>query len=422
MLSLGQVRMSLLQTYYSDRPIYNISFDVNVEGKLDYKLFEHALTLLSARHKVLRLNVAIENDKLVHRYNQHPVVLDTNISEEAFLSRPFDLGRDRLFKILAKDNRLLFLFSDIIIDGHTILNFFKDLQIIYQALRVNQLPKFPVMKAVKEVKPAVLEQGQGFWTKMLPKDLDLNLPLPVGINTDDYAEGRVKFGLPLDRIKKRIGRLGITLFDYLTAMYLRMLYRVTGKEDLCIDTICADHDEKQVGLFNEVVLLPYMATAGDTLDEYLVNYSKRLTEIKANIVPLEYLCSRLPFKSLCNVRIHFEYANKNTEKYFTFGDAKLSTNLYENASSQIRQLLTFNVCEYTDKIECYFAFKTACFPEGYIEQLKDYFISLLNDTPGELPPTLPERYVPKRDKRLIAYTHAGYYPDKLSYAKFAQEF
>mgnify|MGYP007103442977 CR=1 FL=1 len=40
MLSYGQVRISLLQLYHSELPIYNMSFDINIKYNLDLVLFE----------------------------------------------------------------------------------------------------------------------------------------------------------------------------------------------------------------------------------------------------------------------------------------------------------------------------------------------------------------------------------------------
>ena len=36
-LTYGQIRIALLQMYYKDKPIYNMSFDINVEREFGYK-------------------------------------------------------------------------------------------------------------------------------------------------------------------------------------------------------------------------------------------------------------------------------------------------------------------------------------------------------------------------------------------------
>ena len=76
MLSYGQVRISLLQFYYSELPIYNISFDLNIKGNLDLVLFEKSLNYLLISYKELKTNVKIINDKLEKTYNNKKLKIE----------------------------------------------------------------------------------------------------------------------------------------------------------------------------------------------------------------------------------------------------------------------------------------------------------------------------------------------------------
>jgi hypothetical protein len=194
----------------------------------------------------------------------------------------------------------------------------------------------------------------------------------------------------------------------------------SGSDQITIDTLFTSHAEERIGLYNDVVLLPIDFTqyAGLTLGHYLKTYAGFLAKVKARVVPLEYLCPRLDFQTLPNVRIHFEYSNKNTEKSLMFGNAEIGANLYENSASTIRQLLTFNVCEMEDQIECYFSFRKECFTEEQIYGLIQDFQELLGaDKEQALTGSKLERltgsvfYQPAKDKRLTAYNFAGKYPD-----------
>jgi hypothetical protein len=421
MLSYGQVRIALLQLYYAHLPIYNLSFDINVEGSLDFALFEKCLNFILQRHENLRLNIRLENDRLVPFLTDDKIKIQYEKDEEAFINTPFKLDQEILIKVLSKKNRLIFLFSDLLIDGHTILTFFKELGYIYNTLWKKKMFTFVPLKPASTEAPDI---HLDFWTTHLKKNKNMEVRLPVVQNTDNMTEQRVKFTIPNtpnNNVKTQIKNLNITLFDYFTGLYLLLLHRISGLERITIDTLFTHHSEERIGLYNDVVLLPIDFTKYADLDvkTYLKTYAGFLAEIKARVVPLEYLCPRLGFESLPNVRIHFEYANKTTEKSLIFGDAKIGSNLYENSASTIRQLLTLNVCEMDDQIECYFSFRKECFTMEQINHLIEdfnYLIDINTDTSLSTlkSPHLFENkvlYHQEKDKRLIAYSFAGKYPD-----------
>ena len=59
MLSLAQARISLLQLYYHNKPIYNMSFDINIVGDINIPLFEKSINYLLIRYPELTTNVKI---------------------------------------------------------------------------------------------------------------------------------------------------------------------------------------------------------------------------------------------------------------------------------------------------------------------------------------------------------------------------
>ena len=61
MLSYSQVRIWLLQTYYKNSPIYNISFDLNLVGYLDLKIFNKTINIILNRTDILRTNIINDN-------------------------------------------------------------------------------------------------------------------------------------------------------------------------------------------------------------------------------------------------------------------------------------------------------------------------------------------------------------------------
>ena len=247
-----------------------------------------------------------------------------------------------------------------------------------------------------------------------------NFKVKQSIN--NFDENRIHFtiiGNKLDYIKNNLNNT--TLFDYFTSTFLLLLHIVTDENEIIIDTLLGDYNEKNIGLFNDIILLPCKFTNNDiSINEFRKDYSKFLLNVKKNRISLEYLCNKLNLKDLPNIRIHFEYSNKNTEKDFNFGNATLQSNLYENSSNQIRQLLTLNICEFKNKIECYFSFKEKCFDLDYIMQLKNIFIDLLTNSDEiisdiknkyDIKNYYTETYREKIDKRLLSYSYAGKYPN-----------
>ena len=437
MLSPGQVRIALLQMYHATVPMYNMSFDMLIRGVIDIDLLTRGLNYLLLRHPVLRTNVFLEGDRLLAGQTTKSITVDRDQDEYTFANTPFDLARDCLIRVLylPASSRLVFLFSDLIIDGHTVLHFFNDLSTIYTALASNRVPLFKYIPA-PAVESTGGEKAVDFWRIMaLPKDLTLH---GFGLPGTGFEEKRIPFvltGAEFARVKAETHRLSVTLFDFLVAKFQLLLARQTGRRRITLDTLFTDHEEKRIGLYNNVVLLPvdlnlYLL---NDMDGFVQQAAGILHQIKSHIAPLETLANALGLTALPNVRIHFEYANKNTARAFSLGPASLSSNLYENSSNTIRQLLVLNVCEGIDQVDFYFSYRKACFTDdmiaGFIEEFKQLVLppppgmtigDFIGAERAEGADGADGLERPVKDKRLIAYTYAGKYPN-ISYSAFKAE-
>lgn len=454
MLSPAQVRISLLQLYYKNKPIYNMSFDTNItsynndndkrsnrnnNNDLDITLFNKSMNYLFLRYPELTMNVSVQNDKLVKTYNKQKFscLLDNHKDSETiqqieytFQNTPFDISNELLVKVLYLQhaNKMIFLFSDIIIDGFTILIFFKELSTIYQSLYEKRIP---FLQHISPVSISLHSSHLDFWKNKLFSSNQF--PVKVKENCSSFDEHRIPFIINNDllaRIRQHLATLQITLFDYFTAMFHLLLYIMTHHKEITIDTLFGNYDQENIGLFNDIVLLPFSfddPILHSSISDYISLFATNLLQIKNNRISLEYLCHHSKCTNLPNIRIHFEYSNKNTDKFYRFGDAKLESNLYENSSNQIRQLLTFNVCEFQDKIECYFSFKKKCFDNDYVEKMISVFSHLLSCENEKLSTIVNNHshlfhyysllYSEKVDKRLLTYSFAGQYPD-ITYSEF----
>uniref|UniRef100_A0A6C0EIQ3 Condensation domain-containing protein n=1 Tax=viral metagenome TaxID=1070528 RepID=A0A6C0EIQ3_9ZZZZ len=437
MLSYSQVRIALLHLYYKNIPIYNISFDLNVEGDINIKLLEKSLNYLLYRFPDLKTNVEIKNDTLVKKYNDGKIKInvydnenieENQIKEKMFNNTYLDIEQELLVKVLylKKVNKIVFLFSDIIIDGVAIILFCNNLADIYNSLYY----KIPITNVFLKDNPSIIpsENTIDFWKDILPNDCTTYLK--VKENNDSFEEDRVRFSIEggeYNSVKLFLKLNSVTLFNYFTSIFLLVLHLISGQNELTIDTVMGTNTDN-IGLYNNTVLIPL------TFSEKVLNLSKRdyikyvetlLNTIKNNIISLEYLTNKVELNSLPNIRIHFEYANKNIDRYIDLGKAKLSSNSTENTVNTIRQLLIFNICEFDNKVECYFSYKKDAFNLDNINAIIKLFKSLLLgdnnttihkiiDTELETIENITENYVLYKnniDKRLISYKLAGKYPD-----------
>ena len=444
MLSYSQIRIALLHLYYKNIPIYNISFDLNIEGSIDIQLFEKSVNYLLYRFPELKTNIKNVNNKLVKHYNNHCIFIQIYDNSEGndqqefdFNNTYLDIENELLLKImyLKHVNKLIFVFSDILIDGTTIINFFKHLQDIYNSLFYKTMfSSFSNITPVIYTPPS--ETNINFWKTIINNNCITYLYLKE--NTDSFDENRQRFTIGNDDYNTLISKVSsysITLFDYFTANFLFLLHILSNQPNITIDTIMGNYNTNDIGLFNSTVLIPTRFTdniLNNTFKHYVKQTSKNLNNIKNNIIPLEYLMNKLDLKNLPNIRIHFEYANKNIDKFITLGDCKLYSNLNENTTNTIRQLLILNVCEFNNKLECYFSYRKSAFSLDYINNLITLFKILLFDiNDSESLKNIIYKhsnyilsnnttvYKDTIDKRFISYKLAGQYPDIL-YSDFKE--
>lgn len=437
MLSYSQVRIALLHLYYRNIPIYNISFDLNIEGDININLLEKSLNYLLYRFPDLKTNIEVKNDTLLKKCNNDRIKIivydnieGNEIKEESFNNTYLDLENELLVKVLylKKVNKIVFLFSDIIIDGTTIMLFMNNLADIYNSLYYkNPINTFSLKDKSNNI-PS--ENTITFWKKILLNDCTTYLK--VKENNESFEENRVRFSIKDDEyssIKSFLKINSITLFNYFTSIFLLLLHLISGQKDITIDTIMGN-DTDNIGLYNNTVLIPLSfsdSVLNLSKNDYIIYVSNLLNLIKTNIISLEYLTNKLEFNNLPNIRIHFEYSNKNVNKSIDLGKGKLYSNLNENTANTIRQLLIFNICEFDNKLECYFSYKKNAFNSDYFNLIINLFKSLLVSddiilntidkiigTELETIKNMTENYVIFKtnvDKRLVSYKLAGKYPD-----------
>ena len=440
MLSYSQKRIWLLQTLYKDEPIYNISFELLVKDELDILLFDKSVNYLLIRANILRTNIKKikgEPKLFFNKKKLKTIVIQTSIDNEPkiiedFINKSFDLEKDLLIRILKINQKIIFSFSDLVIDGFSIINFFKELEIVFNFFLNKKIPLFNYNQKYYDfvINNQNIENDKiAFWKKIIiNKDCSTYFPInKINNDINSCKEYRIKFLYSkekLNQIKDFCNLNKITLFNlFITIIYL-IIYDYTKSNFICLDTILGTikNTKNLIGLFNNTLLLPVIIDASKTIHDFLKNTKQNILSILDNgEIPLEKLVNTLEIKKLPNIRIHFEYSsNDNLSNQVKLGDCQLRSNFFENSSNSIRQLLMFNFGLTEDSLDCFISYKDFCFKRENIIEIKDNINIILNlilensnlrinDVLKNLKKTsyFNDIYKSNLDLRLLAYKHAG---------------
>ncbi len=249
---------------------------VPLAGPLDLECLERSLRELVRRHASLRTTFAVEQGRPVQRIAPNltlalpalalPVVDLTGLpapqrraraerlaAEEAF--RPFEpprgpLLRARLLRLDAQEHRLLLTVHHAVCDLGSLVLCVEDLAMIYGALAAGAPapPPGPTVRFADFaawqrgwMRPESLAPHLDSWTTQLAGAGDLELPLdfprPGGAAPSRRQGGHRSFVLPaeLSSALREIGRsAGATPFMTLLAVFLALLHRWTGEDDLVV--------------------------------------------------------------------------------------------------------------------------------------------------------------------------------------------
>jgi amino acid adenylation domain-containing protein len=311
-VSFAQARLWFLDRLQSGNPAYNISFAVQIEGKLEVKRLENSLNQVIARHEILRTSFGTSEGKPVQIINpvltvtlsvvdvqteispQLPLrkaTVDTKVWGEQELKvapitpnvsgyegrgfrgqdtkiklittqehqQPFDLTqipllRLKLLRLAPEKHLLLLTMHHIIADGLSAEVFMTEVAQHYQGL---SLPELPI-----QYKDFVYWQQQSFpelqlidyWKQKL-KDAPPLLQLPTDRPrppVQTYQGKSQSWELPAsltNQLQNLAQQKDVTLFMLMLAAFKTLLYRYTGQEDLIVGSPIANRNhEKLTGL------------------------------------------------------------------------------------------------------------------------------------------------------------------------------
>ncbi|MEB2589679.1 condensation domain-containing protein, partial [Bacillus cereus] len=282
---------------------YNIGHLFRIEGDFELETFKQSLLYLIKRHEILRTTFSLNNTKVYQDIKEEIELTideisirkdheDKNLKELVYehYSRPFDLSQNcfRVTVIHIKDTStfyLLFAFHHIIFDGSSECIFFNELSQIYSKFNNNldvNLEPLPIQFAdyanwdrSKEVQQG-LDASKEYWDKQLRNlpelhGLSLDFPRPQFLS---YQGGYITKSISkskIDDFKKICNEHRISLFMGLHAIFVQLVAKESGCNDVCVGTPTAGRYTPQldnlIGFFVNTLVLRTKLDEGFTFDD-----------------------------------------------------------------------------------------------------------------------------------------------------------
>ena len=345
-LSFSQQRLWFLYQFEPDSPLYNISFGLHLQGKLDITALTQVLQTLMQRHEILRTTFADSNKSESNVRNGsdvagaesgghpqqiiHPQGLttltqldlsalgDQSWAEVERLARkeahqPFDLCQGPLLRVtlLTLANQefvLLVTLHHIISDVWSTGVFVREIATLYHAFTQglpNPLPSLPIQYADftlwqrQRLQGEHLQQHIHYWQQQfatippvlqLPSDRPRSAVQSIRGSRQDFS-----LSIELTQALKRLSKdADATLFMTLLAAFKTLLYRYTGQTDITVGSPIANRNhaalEGLIGLFMNTLALRTQLD-GDSSFRELLN---RVREVALGA----YSHQDLPFEKL----------------------------------------------------------------------------------------------------------------------------
>ncbi len=401
-LSFGQERIWFLHQFASGSPVYSVPIAMRIEGRLDLRALNSALSALMARHETLRtLCVSIDGvpaqaiappiavdlpcfDIEALPDEQKPAQLEKLIQD--LIRKPFDLERDLPLKAYLvrtgdQDHTLVLNLHHISADGWSMGILNQELVALYQGFShgaASELPPLPVQypdfaewQRQRFTREALASQ-LSYWRKQLagaPPYLELPTDHPrPAIQT--YNGARHFFQMPAAlaaALKAFSARQGVSLFMTLLAGFEVLLHRYTAEEDIVVGTPIANRPRPEIegliGFFLNNLALRVDLSGDPSFRELLARVRRVALEAYGNYeLPFEMLVEDLkPERDLTRSPIF--------QVMFTLQSSPTATTHLRDLSLSSRELDTR-----TSKFEIFVVLQERG-PElgGYVEYNTDLF-------------------------------------------------
>ncbi len=293
-LSFAQERLWFLDQFQPGLPLYNMPTAIAFRGMVDPRAVERSLEALIERHEALRTTFASVEDRPVQVIALPPRLrlpvtdlrhLPATRSHAEFqrlaaqeANAMFDLKagplvRARLVHMADDSHVLLLTLHHIVSDGWSMVILRRELEALYQAVRVGETPALPPLPiqyadyAVwqrERLRGEPLEQLLEYWRTQLahlPKLLALptDRPRPSEQTTEGASQSFVLPAELVQRLEALSHQEGATPFMTLLAGFALLLYRYSGQSDIALGSPIANRSrtelENLIGFFVNTLVL-----------------------------------------------------------------------------------------------------------------------------------------------------------------------
>ncbi|MGL5796126.1 MAG: amino acid adenylation domain-containing protein, partial [Waterburya sp.] len=320
-VSFAQERVYFIEQLAPSMSAYQFQESLRFLGDLNIPILEQSLSEILRRHEIFRTTFPAVEGKLVQVI--HPpqpvklLVIDLQSvpksEQEAKVQRlteiavqkPFNISqlpliRWTLLKLSDQEYVLVHVEHHMVHDGWSFNLFLRELLTLYQAF-IERKPS-PLAEPSLQFADFAHWQRQWVFTEEAQAQLDywqqklsgspplLELPCdrprPV---EQTYQGGMLRMELPLDVCEalRNMGRQeGVTLFMSMLAVFVTMLYRYTGQEDLCVGSGVANRrwreTEGLIGMIVNNIVLRTNVSGNPTFREVLAQVRQVTLEGYAN--------------------------------------------------------------------------------------------------------------------------------------------
>lgn len=324
-LSYTQMRLWMLDCISGPSSAYNMATAMDINGALDCGALEKAVTYVIDRHLALKTKFDIDNDLPVQRFPLEPTSFKLNVIEltheqanayvKKFVSRPFNLNEDELFRfelIRLNDEAYIFMVNihHIVADGWSIKIISGEIAQAYEAYVQHKEPCLAPLygaysdfvcaqnseEAIKREKSLMT-----FWQEYM-NDAPPLLELPLDYARPSQASNEgASFNFSIsaelrEQLDSTARKYKASSFVILMSAYILLLSRYTNQNDVVIGTPAANREEKwknNVGMFvNTLVVRSYLHES-DSFAEFLAKSKKNWLSV--------FTKQELPFEQLVDV-------------------------------------------------------------------------------------------------------------------------
>jgi len=417
-LSFAQERLWFLNQLEPGSPVYNISISFHITGHIDMAILKQSINEIVRRHEILRTTFTSLNGKPIQVIAP---VLDLPLSVvdlsdlykmeqgekvKQIISRttqcPYDLRQGPLLRVTLlqldeKEYILIVAMHHIITDGWSMSIFFRELELLYEALSANKrspLVELPIQYADFAVwqrqwlKDKTLETQLNYWKKqsegqMPVLELPTDKPRPP-VQTYRGASRSLELSLTLtEKVRELSKHEGVTLFMTLFAAFMILLHQYSGQDDIVVGSSIANRNRKEItrliGFFINTLLLRTDLSGNPTFRQLLNQIREIVIGAYTNQdFPFEKLVEELqPERDLSRsplIQVYFNMLNYERER---FGPCGLRAERISPSDFKSKFDLMVSTEEQNKCIKFWFVYNADLFEEATIAFMLNHFKTLL---------------------------------------------